>query len=165
MRWGKREREKEESACSDAARTAGTWLWFTSQQRFGPNPHDTAERRQTLGMVWENRTVWQYRDTLSIVSAHVLKELLKEKTLTEFQTLTAGAQFSYRKKTWPMDDWNIGDAMGGILLDRRLAILWHQIQFERLVSHYRQLDCWGIYATAGGQLWSHCNYVIIRLAL
>ena len=32
----------------------------------------------------------------------------------------------------------------------RLAILWHQIQFERLVSHYRQLDCWGIYATAGG---------------
>ena len=27
---------------------------------------------------------------------------------------------------------------------------WHQIQIQRLVSHYRQLDCWGIYATAGG---------------
>ena len=41
--------------------------------------------------------------------------------------------------------------MGGRLLDRRLAILWHQIQFERLVSHYRQLDCWGMYVTAGGR--------------
>ena len=40
--------------------------------------------------------------------------------------------------------------MGGRLLDRHLAILWHQIQFERLVSHYRQLDCWGMYVTAGG---------------
>jgi hypothetical protein len=29
-------------------------------------------------------------------------------------------------------------------------MLWHQIQIERLVSHYRQLDCWGMYVTAGG---------------